>query len=164
MVCSTSHNLVSSQADLEIRRKASRSSKSSKKLIGISSICLVVLISGSCKKPAGPGGKATIKGKIFVWDFNSAAYGPPISEFYGPGENVYICYGTDNAVGNNVNSSTDGSFEFLYLNMGHYKIFALSRDTSVHIAGSNKVLPVTIEVDINSTTQVITLSDIVINK
>lgn len=135
-----------------------------KRLSSFGAFCLFLLVSGSCTKPAGPGGKATIKGKIFVRDFNSAAYGPPISEFYGPGENVYICYGKDIAVGNKVNSSTDGSFEFLYLTKGHYKIFALSRDTSIHIAGSNKVLPVEVEVDITSDKQVITLNDIVINK
>lgn len=126
--------------------------------------CLIVLICTACKKPAGPGGKASIKGKVYVKDFNSAAFGAPIAEFYGAGENVYICYGNDNAVGNNVNTSTDGSFEFLYLNKGHYKIFALSRDTAIHIAGSNKTLPVIIEVDITSNKQVINLDDIVINK
>ena len=136
----------------------------SKQILIASVFFLSLLIIGSCKKPAGPGGKASIKGKVFVKDFNTAAYGPPISEYYGAGENIYICYGTDVAVGNNVNSSTDGSFEFLYLNRGHYKIFVLSRDTSVHIAGSNKVLAVTVEVDITSDKQVINLSDIVINK
>ncbi len=136
----------------------------SKKFSALFVFCLILLIIGACTKPAGPGGKATIKGKIYIRDFNSAAFGPPISEYYGAGENVYICYGNNNAVGNDVNSSTDGSFEFLYLNQGHYKIFALSRDTSIHVAGSNKTIPVSVEVDINSETQVINLNDIIINK
>ncbi len=127
-------------------------------------LCTLLVFIESCTKPAGPGGKATIKGKIYIRDFNSAAFGPPISEYYGAGENVYICYGNNKAVGNDVNSSTDGSFEFLYLNQGHYKIFALSRDTSIHVAGSNKTIPVSVEVDINSETQVINLNDIILNK
>jgi hypothetical protein len=118
----------------------------------------------SCKKPAGPGGKASIKGKVYVKDFNISAYGAPISEYYGPGENIYICYGNNTTVGNNVNTSTDGSFEFLYLNKGHYKIFALSRDTSVKVAGSNKTLPVVMEIDITSNTQTFNVPDLVINK
>ncbi len=135
-----------------------------KYLFSIGLFCLVVLICGACKKPAGPGGKASIKGKVYIKDFNASAFGAPISEFYGAGENVYISYGNDNAVGNNVNTSIDGSFEFLYLNKGHYKIFALSRDTTIHIAGSNKTLPVIIEVDITSNKQVVNLDDIIINK
>jgi len=87
-----------------------------------------------------------------------------VAEYYGAGEKVYICYGNDNAVGNNVDTSTDGSFEFLYLNKGHYKIFVLSRDTSIHTAGSSKTIPVEITVDISSRKQIINLSDIVINK
>ena len=118
----------------------------------------------ACKKPAGPGGHAAIKGKVYVKDFNSAAYGSPISEYYGAGEKVYICYGTSNIVGNNIVTSGDGSFEFLYLNKGHYTVYALSRDTSIHVSGSSKTLPVTYTVDITSSSQVVSLSDIVINK
>ncbi|MGZ3866468.1 MAG: hypothetical protein ACXVC6_07255 [Bacteroidia bacterium] len=125
---------------------------------------VVILALAACKKPAGPGGKASIKGKIYVKDFNTAAYGPPISEYYGAGETVYICYGNNTTVGNTVKTSTDGSFEFLYLRKGHYKIFALSRDTSIHVAGSNKTFPVEVNVDISSTRQTINVPDITINQ
>ena len=118
----------------------------------------------ACKKPAGPGGKASIKGKVYVKDFNTAAYGPPISEYYGAGETVYICYGTSTAVGNSVKTSTDGSYEFLYLRKGHYKVFVLSRDTSIHVAGSNKTIPVEVPVDLSGNKQSTTLNDIVINQ
>lgn len=118
----------------------------------------------ACKKPAGPGGKASIKGKIFARDFNTAAFGAPIAEYYSPGETVYICYGTDQTVGNSVKTGTDGSFEFLYLRPGHYKVFANSRDTSIHVAGSNKVIPVSMEIDISGRKQIVNLTDIVINK
>lgn len=130
-------------------------------------LCLLLVIGSflaGCKKPAGPGGKASIKGKIYARDFNTAAYGAPIAEYYSPGETVYICYGADQTVGNSVKTGTDGSFEFLYLRPGHYKVFANSRDTSIHVAGSNKVLPVSIDVDISGRKQVINLTDIVINK
>lgn len=123
----------------------------------------LILIS-ACKKPVGPGAKASIKGKIYVKDFNTAAYGPPISEYYSAGETVYICYGTNNSVGNTVRTTTDGSYEFLYLRKGHYKIFALSRDTSIHIAGGNKTIPVEIQVNLTSDKQQFNLPDIIINK
>jgi hypothetical protein len=126
-------------------------------------ICSIVLIT-ACKKPAGPGGKASIKGKVYVKDFNTAAYGPPIAEYYGAGETVYICYGNSTAVANTVHTSTDGSYEFLYLRKGHYKIFTLSRDTSIHVAGANKTIPVEVGIDLTSNTQVFNVPDVTINK
>ena len=123
-----------------------------------------VLLLLSCKKPAGPGGHAGIKGRVYVKDFNTAAYGAPISEYYAAGEKIYICYGTGNIVGNSITSSADGSFEFIYLNKGHYTVYALSRDTSIHVAGSNKTLPITYTVDITSSSQIVSLPDFVINK
>ena len=132
--------------------------------VKVALLAFSLFLCGACKKPAGPGGKASIKGKIYVKDFNTAAYGPPISEYYGAGETVYICYGTSNSVGNTVRTSTDGSYEFLYLRKGHYKIFALSRDTSIHIAGGNKTIPAEIQVDLTSDKQQFNLPDIIINK
>jgi hypothetical protein len=93
----------------------------------VAGVVLIAIMLTNCKKPPGPGGKATIKGKIYVKDFNTAAYGAPIAEYYSAGESVYICYGTDPAAGNSVKTGTDGSFEFLYLRKGHYKVFATSR-------------------------------------
>lgn len=118
----------------------------------------------SCKKPAGPGGKASIKGKVYVNDFNTAAYGPPIAQYYASGESVYICYGDDQSAANSVHTGSDGSFEFLYLRKGHYTIFVNSRDTSIHVAGGSKVIPVKVSVDISSAKQTVNLADVVINK
>src|SRR5437016_1027166 len=88
-------------------------------------VCLaaiLILLVFSCQKQAGPGGKAMISGKVYVKNFDS--YGMNVmSEYYGSGESVYIIYGSNTAVGNSVKTSIDGSFQFLYLNKGHYKIF-----------------------------------------
>src|SRR5438552_3592071 len=70
---------------------------------------LVVLFSiiSSCAKQAGPGGSATVKGKLYARNFDS--YGSAmLSQYYISGENVYICYGNDDAVRNNVKSSIGG--------------------------------------------------------
>ena len=126
-------------------------------------LAITCLIAGSCKKPAGPGGKATITGKVYAKNFDSYGFSV-LSEYYIPGESVYICYGTDNTVRNNVKTSTDGSFKFLYLNKGHYKVFAVSRDTSVHSKGSKKTIPVEFEFDINGLNDTKDLGTITINK
>lgn len=132
-------------------------------IIAIAAILLAGTLS-FCKKPAGPGGKASIKGKIYVKDFNTAAFGSPIAEYYAPGESVYICYGTSTTTGNSVKTGPDGSFEFLYLRTGHYKVFANSRDTSIHVSGSSKENPVSIEVDLTGNKQTYDVGTIVINK
>jgi hypothetical protein len=132
-------------------------------IITVAAILLAATLS-FCKKPAGPGGKASIKGKIYAKDFNTAAFGAPIAEYFIPGESVYICYGTSTATGNSVKTGPDGSFEFLYLRTGHYKIFANSRDTSIHVSGSSKVIPVSAEIDITGNKQSYDAGTIVINK
>src|ERR1700751_5553613 len=115
-------------------------------------VIAALLITCACKKTAGPGGKATVRGKVYAKNFDS--YGISlISEYYIGGENVYITYGSNNYVNNDVKTSYDGSFEFLYLNEGHYKVFVNSRDTSIHVKNSKKTLPVICEFDITSTTQ-----------
>ncbi|MBC7863012.1 MAG: hypothetical protein IAF38_08555, partial [Bacteroidia bacterium] len=115
------------------------------KPIKIFSIAMTVSIllgmTFSCEKPAGPGGKASVTGKLYAKDFDKYAT-VKLSEYYVAGENVFICYGDNKAVGNDVKTSADGSFEFLYLNKGHYRIFANSRDTSIHYNGSNKEIAV----------------------
>jgi len=123
----------------------------------------IVILVASCKKPAGPGGRATAKGKVYARDFNNTQQ-YLLGEYYAPGESVYISYGSNTAVGNSVKTSTDGSFEFLYLNKGHYKVFVNSLDTSIKFKGLDKEIPVIMEFDVTTPTQAIDLGDIIINK
>ncbi|HWY11736.1 MAG TPA: hypothetical protein VN026_10450 [Bacteroidia bacterium] len=124
---------------------------------------LLIIIFESCAKPAGPGGRAMVKGKVYVHDFDNT-FKYLISSGYSPGEKVYIVYGNNTFVGNSVTTSYDGSFEFMYLNKGHYKIFANSIDTSYKIKGNKTTIAVVREFDINDPKKVITVEDIVINK
>jgi hypothetical protein len=120
-------------------------------------VCLV-----SCEKPAGPGGQATVKGKVYANDFdNTQRY--LVSKGYAPGQKVYITYGNTSA-GKNVNTDADGTFEFMYLNKGHYKVFVNSLDTSIKVKGNKTEIPVIKEFDITGTKQVIELEDFIINK
>jgi hypothetical protein len=124
---------------------------------------LLALVLGACAKPAGPGGRATVTGKVYAYDWdNTQNY--MISQGYSSGEKVYIIYGDGSSIGNNVTTSVDGSFEFRYLNKGHYKVFVNSLDTSRKIKGNDTERPVIKEFDINSATETVTLEDFVINK
>jgi hypothetical protein len=117
----------------------------------------------ACEKPAGPGGKATVTGKVYAYDFdNTQRY--LLSKGYSSGDKVFICYGNSTAIGNDVVTSSDGSFEFRYLNKGHYKVFVNSLDTSIKVKGNDTEFPVIKEFDITGTSQEITLEDFIINK
>jgi hypothetical protein len=117
----------------------------------------------ACTKPAGPGGKAVVTGKVYARDYdNTQQY--LISKGYAEGETVYIVYGNGSDIGDDVKTSYDGSFKFLYLNKGHYKVFVNSLDTNIRVKGNDTKYPVIKEFDITSPKQTIDLGDIVINK
>lgn len=119
-------------------------------------ICSVVLIS-SCKKDPGPGGMATISGKLMIKDYD-ASFKLLKDSYYAQGENVYISYDGLDGVGSSVKTSYDGSYQFSYLRKGKYKVFAVGKDSSS--INSNKTIAVVVDVDITDKKQDIKLPDI----
>lgn len=127
-------------------------------------LILLLLIVGlaSCKKPEGPGGQASVKGKVYASDFdNTNTY--LVSKGYYPGIKVYIIYGSGTEIGNSVVTSTDGSYEFKYLNKGRYKVFVNSVDTSKKVKGNDTEKAVIKEFEIKEAKKKVTLEDIYIN-
>ncbi len=101
-----------------------------KKLISLLIIVISVTIF-SCKKPAGEGGNSTIKGTIYVEEWNSAFTVHDVTkDRLGADVDVYIVYGDDITYGNKLKSSPDGIFEFKYLRKGSYTVYAYSKDPS----------------------------------
>ena len=132
-------------------------------LLKCSLLILSLALMNACKKPAGPGGQATVKGKIYAYDYdNTQNY--LISKGYSSGEKVYIVYGSNKSIGNTVTTSIDGTFEFKYLTKGKYKVFANSLDTAFKVKGNDTERPVIKEFEIKETKQKIVLEDIIINK
>src|ERR1043165_3959900 len=137
--------------------------RSKAKLIWISLAAMVIVVGISCKKAAGPGGRATVKGKVYAYDYdNTVKY--LVSKGYSSGEKVYISYGNHTWIDNNVTTGIDGVFEFRFLTKGHYKVFVNSLDTTYKIKGNDTEYPVIKEFDITSTNQTLNLEDIVIDK
>ena len=128
-----------------------------KKLLTL--IIISSLIITSCKKPAGEGGKATIKGKVFVQNYNGN-FTQLNDEYYAQGERVYIIYGDETSVGDDVRTSYDGSYEFKYLRKGNYKIYAFSKDST--LSSLNKKVEVLKNVEIKSKKETVELPTIVI--
>ena len=84
-------------------------------------ILLFVLILSACKKQPGEGGFATIKGRLFVKNYDPT-YTVLLSQYYLPGESVYIIYGDNNEVVDNVLTTNDCTFTFNYFLKVKYNI------------------------------------------
>lgn len=91
-------------------------------------LCLILfpLLFTACKNDAGEGGKASIKGDVFVKEYN--ILGELTNEYPAEEERVYIIYGDDpnEFYDDWVRTSYDGSYEFNYLYEGNYHVFAYS--------------------------------------
>jgi hypothetical protein len=124
-------------------------------------VFLFVLVS-SCKKEEGDGGMATIKGKVWVrdWDknFNLIMY-----EHLGLDEDVFIVYGNQNGYGDKVSTDLNGNFEFKYLRKGNYTIYSLS-DTLQSSTVSYNQFPVAVKVEITDKKQVIDIGALTVNR
>ena len=123
----------------------------------------IIAVLASCKKGPGEGGRAFIKGKVYVKNY-TAPPGPFTlqDEYYAQGENVYIIYGDEAGIGESVKTAYDGSYQFEYLRKGKYVVYALSDDTSSTI--NSKTVEIKQIVEIKNATETLTLPDIEIVK
>lgn len=119
-------------------------------------LCLICFLLNGCEKEAGEGGTSSVRGKVYVMNYNSA--GQLTGEYYAGEEHVYIIYGDAAYFGDDIKTSFDGTYQFDYLRKGSYTIFAYSKcDTCV--SGQQAVM-LTTEITENHST--INLPDIVI--
>lgn len=116
----------------------------------------------SCKKEEGEGGMATIKGKVWVrdWDknFNLLMY-----QYPGLDEDVFIVYGNQAGYGDKLSTDLNGNFEFKYLRKGTYTIYSLS-DTLPSANVSYNQYPVAVKVEITEKKQVIDIGTLTVNR
>lgn len=124
-------------------------------------ICFVIITAFGCKKEPGEGGFATIKGRLYVKNYDPT-FTVLLSEYYLPGESVYIMYGDKNEVGDNVRTTNDGTFTFNYLRKGKYKVYAIGKDISK--PSLNVPKETLVEIEIKEKREVVNLNDLVIIK
>jgi len=113
----------------------------------------------SCEKVEGPGGKATIIGKIMQIDIDIEANGDTTVEasYYIPDENVYLIYGNNTIYDDDVKTNFDGSYKFEYLRNGNYTLYAYTECDQ-----ATDICPVFKEVNIDKGDRVVNVDDIVI--
>ena len=101
---------------------------SNKKRVLRGSLCLAAvwcaLTLASCSKEEGEGGLATIRGKVYGYDYNSM--GVLHDSGYVGGVRVYISFGDHTWVDEDTRTSSSGEFAFQGLQEGSYKLFVVS--------------------------------------
>lgn len=128
---------------------------------GITGIVLFIALLSSCNVQEGPGGLATITGRVYANDYN-ADFSQLNGSYYAPDEDVFLIYGDDEIYSDDMKTHFDGSFRFQFLRKGTYSLFAYTKDSTGTIPSG--VSPVLIEVEITSKNQTVDVGEIVILK
>ena len=133
-------------------------------LLALTIVCVYVI---GCKKDEGPGGTSTIKGKIIVHDYDAGFQSPngPLAIYPAIEQETYIIYGTDHtSYDDHYKTSYDGSYEFKYLQKGHYRLYAYSKDSTGAKMGfpSLAKIPVFVDVEITSKGTTVNVPDLII--
>lgn len=88
-----------------------------------------LMVFAGCEQGEGYGGSSRITGKVITKYYNDD-YSMVIREAPAVDEEVFLLFGDDENVGDKVETSATGSFEFAFLNPGEYTVYFSSRDTS----------------------------------
>ncbi len=106
---------------------------------------LSIMVFPSCQKEEGFGGNSHIKGtlieKVYNDDFSLLLYEQPARD-----KDVFIIFGNDETIGDDVTTNYNGQFEFNYLQPGNYQVFYYS-DDSLSAYGENKEIVLEINLD-----------------
>jgi len=89
---------------------------------------LLVIFLAACEKQEGPGGKSSIGGTVMVKEYNRD-HSVLLNEYPAHNLDVYINYGGDDVIGDDMETSQNGKFKFSYLQQGKYTIWYTSDDT-----------------------------------
>lgn len=87
-------------------------------------LSLSILIFTQCKKEEGFGGLGSVKGKVYVYDYNNS--GVLIAEGYAGDIEVYISAEGKSEILDRIRTSHDGSFEIRALRKGNYDVWVYS--------------------------------------
>jgi hypothetical protein len=118
-------------------------------LLALTAILLIIIHPG-CRKEPGPGGRASIKGKLLAGNIHSPEF--EVTEEDGEAdERVYLVYGdrTD-GFDKDVRTGHDGTFEFKFLRPGTYKVFAYGYDANQASSSSKTAVFATFDITANN--------------
>lgn len=98
--------------------------------IGLFAAATLVIVSG-CRKEAGEGGVASIRGKVRK-EVRLVLSNPATAQYTvnAADQDVYIIYGDNVSPDDRVWTNYKGEFEFMNLREGKYTVYVYSRDTT----------------------------------
>jgi hypothetical protein len=102
------------------------------------------IVVASCKKEAGVGGDAEIRGQVWAYALNGSAT-DTIAEYPAEDTYVYIVYGENVGFDKRVKTDYNGEFRFSFLYPGDYTLYVYSFDPTAIDAQSPIIRKVTIE-------------------
>ncbi|MBN1116788.1 MAG: hypothetical protein JXA77_06270 [Bacteroidales bacterium] len=120
----------------------------------------VLLMVTACETSEGRGGSSSIKGSVFVQEYNKDMTIKVGDPYAAQDVDVYIIYGDDEIYGDKFQTGYDGKYEFSYLQEGKYKVYVLSK--SLDIIHTNELVPIMKEVEIIGKDQVVEVETITI--
>jgi hypothetical protein len=118
----------------------------------------------SCKKEPGPGGLASIKGKVYAYDFTTGK--TLVAEGYMGDLRIYIATADDSVQFDDIRTSYNGSYEFNSLRKGKYKIWVFAKSdtaTVLPLQGPDNLLYYMQEVEVKEKKEEVTVPDFIIN-
>lgn len=105
-------------------------------------LSMLLLLAAACTKGPGVGGRASIKGKVFAHNYSNS-FLLNDSGYIG-GQKVYIKYGDEPGVGDDVDTDNTGTFYFPYLRKGKYTLYVYSKRLTNNTLDSAVVQTITI--------------------
>ena len=96
----------------------------------------LALLFGSCEKPEGEGGRATIKGSLWIDNYNST-FTFLEAEYAGADQDVYLVYGDHTGYDDKTTTDYKGEFEFRFLRKGDYTVYVYSKDNTMRSASGD---------------------------
>lgn len=115
------------------------------KTLMVSTLAVAILMT-SCEQPEGYGGTSTIKGKLET-SFYNEEYSVLVNKEPAVDEEVFLLFGDSENVGDKVETSATGSFEFAFLNPGQYTIYFTSEDSAKY---GNAEYPVNMQIELKA--------------
>lgn len=122
------------------------------------SLVILILVFAGCTKGPGEGGRSTIKGKVYAYNYNTL--GVLVSEGFAPEVHVYLVFGDDGFYSLDTKTGYDGTYEFPYLKKGQYTVYAYSKCTTCTLGTE----PIFQKVDVTANKSIALADTLIINQ
>jgi hypothetical protein len=115
----------------------------------------IILSFSACDKDPGPGGKGSIKGKLYSANINSPEF-EVTPNCVEPEERVYLVYGDKiDGFDKDTRVNHDGTFEFKFLRKGVYQVYAYGYDPNLPSSSGHAPTIKQIEISSSGETKIV---------